>query len=71
LKVVGLLPLRKSGEGSLRELLARSGKLSPESTGRVAAGICITGKAHGDIRPENILVGPGRTITLLDGASAG
>jgi eukaryotic-like serine/threonine-protein kinase len=58
---------------TLREILKEEKKLAPERAIRIATAICgaleyihSRGIVHGDIRPENVLVGDGGRIKLID-----
>ena len=58
---------------SLREILKEERKLAPERAAHIAAAICdaleyihARGIVHGDLRPENVLVGAGDRIKLID-----
>jgi eukaryotic-like serine/threonine-protein kinase len=58
---------------TLREILKQEGKLAADRAGRIAGLICEAleyiqrqGFVHGDIRPENVMVGAGDSVKLID-----
>ncbi len=58
---------------SLRELLAETGRLSPERAVRIAVSVCDAldhihghGVVHRDLKPENIILGPNGEVKLVD-----
>jgi serine/threonine protein kinase len=58
---------------TLDEILKQERKLSPERAVGIAAAICDAleyihgrGIVHGDIRPENVMIGPGDRVKLID-----
>jgi eukaryotic-like serine/threonine-protein kinase len=58
---------------TLREIMKEQGTLAPERAVRIAAAVCdaleyihTRGIVHGDIRPENVMVGAGDRIKLID-----
>ena len=58
---------------TLREIMKENGTLAPERAARIAASVCEAleyihsrGFVHGDIRPENVMVGAGDRIKLID-----
>jgi eukaryotic-like serine/threonine-protein kinase len=57
----------------LRTLLSEAGKFSPERAARITARVCEAldyihshGVVHRDMKPENVMVGPGDDIKLID-----
>lgn len=74
-----VIVMEYAAEGSLRDLLDREGRPSAREASRLVeemlAGLEAVhdaGVVHGDLKPENVLLGPGREVKLADfGAARG
>src|SRR5262249_50249053 len=67
------LVMERAAGRSLRSVLLQSGWLAPRTVGAIGrqvagalAALHAAGYVHGDVKPDNLHVTPGRSATLLD-----